>query len=525
EYYFKTYFFPFAFSFYSDSLWIALYNNHLLFKGITLQNTANLSKQLEKSKDTLLLSLWKDYQTNKYLLTKTESLPISKRAQNIDSLTALTNGEEKNLLRESAFYRDIKTKLNVNFDEVRNHLKPGEAALEFIKVESLTLVPRDTVVYTYMLVLPNRTEPYLFYPFGQKQLQAALKKFAYKTSVNIRGTNDQGDLKNIPLPDNEVFRLVWKRLDKYLANTKTIYLSLDGLLNSVAFAAIPIGNDSLLCDKYNLIQVTSTRQVAIEENENKIPSSAALFGGINYNNQATDSAVAITKQQYYVHQQYRGGTSDSFNFLPNTLKEVKAIKKDMDLSNKKTFLFSGQNATEAAFRRMAKGNASPEIIHFATHGFTFPDSMNRKNDAADNAFKTSGNPLLRCGLIMAGGNNGWKGNIKVNEDDGILTGLEISSASLQNTQLAILSACETGTGELRGSEGVYGLQRAFKLAGVNYVMATLWQVPDKETTEFMQYFYKNLLDGKGIRQSFILTQKTMRRKYAPYYWAAFTLVQ
>ncbi|MEO8112622.1 MAG: CHAT domain-containing tetratricopeptide repeat protein [Ginsengibacter sp.] len=525
EYYFRNYFFPFAFSFDSDSLWTALYNNHLLFSGITLQNTANLSRQLEESKDTLLLSLWKDYQTNKYLLTKTESLPISKRAQSIDSLTVLTNSEEKNLLRKSAFYRDIKTKLNVNFDEVRSHLKPSEAALEFIKVKSLALVPKDTVVYTYMLVLPNKKEPYMFYPFGEKQLQAALKKFAYKTSVNIRGINDQSDFKNDPLPGNDVFKLVWQRLDKYLADTKTIYLSLDGLLNNIAFAAIPIGSDSLLCDKYNLIQVTSTRQVAIEENENKIPSSAALFGGINYNNQVSDSTTAATKQQYYVHQQYRGGDLDSFNFLPNTLKEVKAIKKDMDLSNKKTFLFSGQNATEAAFRSMAKGNASPEIIHFATHGFTFPDSMQQKNDDADNAFKISGNPLLRCGLIMAGGNNGWKGKTKVNEDDGILTGLEISSVSLQNTQLAILSACETGTGELRGSDGVYGLQRAFKLAGVNYVMATLWQVPDKETNEFMQCFYKNLLGGKSIRQSFILTQKTMRKKYAPYYWAAFTLVQ
>ncbi len=525
EYFFRTYFFSFAFSFYSPSLLEALYNNHLLFTGITLQNTSNLSKQLEESKDTLLLSLWKDYQTNKYLLTKTESSPISKRFLNIDSLTVLTNSEEKNLLRASAFYRDIKTKLNVNFEEVRNHLKPGEAALEYIKAESVALVPKDTVVYTYMLILPDEKEPFLFYPFGEKQLQAALKHFAYKTVVNTRGTNEHSDLKNNPLPGNDVFKLVWQRLEKYLTNTKTIYFSPDGLLNNIAFAAIPIGNDSLLCDKYNLIQLTSTRQVAIEENEKKIPSSVALFGGINYDSQVKDSTIATTKQPYYVYQQYRGDDLDSFNFLPNTLKEVMAIKKDMELSNKETFLFSGQNATEAAFRNIAKGNASPGIIHFATHGFTFPDSMQQKNAAADNAFKVAGNPLLRCGLIMAGGNIGWKGKNKVNEDDGILTGLEISSASLQNTKLAILSACETGTGELEGSEGVYGLQRAFKLAGVNYVMATLWQVPDKETNEFMQYFYKNLLEGNGIRLSFILTQKTMRKKYAPYYWAAFTLVQ
>jgi len=527
EYYFRTYFFPFRLNYESDRLSEALYDYKLLFTGVTIQNAVNLSTMFQNSKDTLLLRLWDEYKNNKFLLSKAESLPASKRFQNIDSLSILINAQEKNLLRKSAFYRQVKNKLHVSYKDVHRHLKEGEAALEFVKVKSNYLVPQDTVVYTCMLVLPQDTVIRLFYPFGEKQLLSALRKFAYKASVNVKVDNGVTNIGINQAPDNDIFKLVWERIEKYLVkkNTKTIYLSLDGLLNNIAFAAIPIGNDSLLCDKYNLIQVTSTRQVAIEENKNKIPSSAALFGGVNYNNQRTDSTIVNTKQQYFVHQQYRGGDLDSFKFLPNTLKEVKAIKKDMDLLNKKTFLFSGQNATEAAFRSMAKGNASPEIIHFATHGFTFPDSVRQKNDDADNAFKISGNPLLRCGLIMAGGNNGWKGKNKANEDDGILTGLEISSASLQNTQLVILSACETGTGELRGSEGVYGLQRAFKLAGVNYVMATLWQVPDKETNEFMQYFYKNLLDGKGIRQSFILTQKTMRKKYAPYYWAAFTLVQ
>jgi CHAT domain-containing protein len=88
-----------------------------------------------------------------------------------------------------------------------------------------------------------------------------------------------------------------------------------------------------------------------------------------------------------------------------------------------------------------------------------------------------------------------------------------------------LSACETGQGRIEGSEGVFGLQSTFKLAGVNYIMASLWQVPDKETAEFMETFYSHWLGGKTIRQAFFTTQQIMRKKYAPYYWAGFTLVQ
>jgi CHAT domain-containing protein len=208
--------------------------------------------------------------------------------------------------------------------------------------------------------------------------------------------------------------------------------------------------------------------------------------------------------------------------LPNTLKEIRNIEKAMQTKQKFVYTYVADKATETAFKNLSN-KTSPSVIHFATHGFTIIDTA--KNNITSNTFKVSDNPLLRSGLVLAGGNKGWQGKANSNEDDGILTALEISAAQLQNTQLAVLSACETGTGELRGSEGIFGLQRAFKLAGVNYIMASLWQVPDKETAEFMNTFYTTWLTGKTIRQAFLATQQTMRKKYAPYYWAGFTLVQ
>ena len=141
--------------------------------------------------------------------------------------------------------------------------------------------------------------------------------------------------------------------------------------------------------------------------------------------------------------------------------------------------------------------------------------------------KSSEQPLIRSGLILAGGNFAWKHGrtLQTGEEDGILTAYEISQMDLSTTELAVLSACETGLGELRGYEGVYGLQRAFKLAGARYLLMSLWQVPDFQTQELMTTFYNYWLKGKTIEQAFARAQADMRKKYSPYYWAAFVLVE
>ncbi|HRF17628.1 MAG TPA: CHAT domain-containing protein, partial [Chitinophagaceae bacterium] len=135
-------------------------------------------------------------------------------------------------------------------------------------------------------------------------------------------------------------------------------------------------------------------------------------------------------------------------------------------------------------------------------------------------------PLLRSGLILSGGNYAWSGKAPIEGvEDGIATAYEISQLNLSNTELVVLSACETALGDVKGSEGVFGLQRAFKMAGVKKMIVSLWQVPDKETAELMTSFYNYWLKGKTIEQAFAQAQSDMRKKYSPYYWAAFVLVE
>ena len=122
---------------------------------------------------------------------------------------------------------------------------------------------------------------------------------------------------------------------------------------------------------------------------------------------------------------------------------------------------------------------------------------------------------MRSGLILAGAYCFWKNVSKPSHEveDGILTALEISNLDLSNTNMVVLSACETGLGDIDGSEGVYGLQRAFKMAGVDMIVMSLWKVPDNETAEFMNAFYENWLGGDNVKLAFNNAQRSMHKKY------------
>ncbi|HPG73774.1 MAG TPA: CHAT domain-containing protein, partial [Bacteroidales bacterium] len=257
------------------------------------------------------------------------------------------------------------------------------------------------------------------------------------------------------------------------------------------------------------------------------------FGGVSY---AADERLAEHLSQHYgvdadsLLQAFNSGvpqnTAAAWKFLPGTLSEVFHIADQLAANNREPILFTGAAASEEQFKKLT-GSMAPQILHVATHGFAIPiESKKTAYQIFENSFVENNNPLFRTGLLLAGASRIWdKAPAIPGIEDGILTAYEVSNLDLRNTRLVVLSACETGLGDVKGSEGVYGLQRAFKMAGVPYVIASLWPVPDKETAVFMQLFYKNLLKTKDVRTAFAKTQKSMRKKYEPYYWAAFVLVE
>ena len=278
-----------------------------------------------------------------------------------------------------------------------------------------------------------------------------------------------------------------------------------------------------------MIQLNSTRDL-IEETHSVHLESIVLFGGIQYAyNYAADSPTQ--HQTETLAQQDTRGIDTTFNtyrsgfdYLPATMQEVSSIYDQLPKNINRKIL-SGGDATEASFKALS--GKSPKVIHIATHGFFFPDVDQEEIDwtSVGSTFKYDDNPLFRSGLTFAGSNYAWKNGFNPHEEeDGILTAYEISQLDLSNTDLVVLSACETGLGDIQGSEGVFGLQRAFKMAGVEYLIMSLWQVPDKQTMMLMDRFYDKWIDGLPIRTAFREAQQELAQAYPAFYWAAFVMV-
>jgi CHAT domain-containing protein len=311
-------------------------------------------------------------------------------------------------------------------------------------------------------------------------------------------------------------------------------------LNRISFAAIPV--DSLcLIDKYDLLLLSSTREIIHQKKTQEelfAFNQAVIYGGIEYDIQDTIRAIALAEK--YRNPEREPFTSRSlpndstrsasWNYLQGTEIEANEIETLLQQSNVSVTKYMGMEANEESFKNLS--NHSPELLHIATHGFFLENEKEIQHNSFMQRFSENNNsrlvlnPLLRSGLLFAGANRAWTNKESIaNIEDGILTAEEIANLNLTRTKLLVLSACETGLGDVNNSEGVFGLQRSFKLAGVETLVMSLWEVDDKVTCQFMLTFYSNLLNGKTKLESFKVAQNQTREQYKnPYYWAAFVMM-
>ena len=512
------------------------YDNQLAFKGIVLQSSKALRQAVNNSGDKNLEDLYGSFIETSRLMQVQEQLPAAQRWLKYDSLENLSVSMEKELnkkLQTLPGTHDISGLGNsFSWKDVQNSLGAKEAALEFVSFDSPSFT--DSIVYILYCALILRegmAQPEMIPLFKEEELKSILKM--NRSSDNAE-TADR--LYRIPASgqENNLYTMIWKPIERFMDGVETIYYSPAGMLNIVSFDAIPCSGNMYLSDKYKMIAVTSTRQVIQKYNEifsSAVDPRTVFYGGINY-----DSDTSTMKSQnlrfagrgnarvnrYMTADSLRGG---SFIYLDGTLREVQKIGTLLEKYKINKVTLTGDEATEESFKSLDNLN-SPSCIHIATHGFFFPSPSARSRQS--NTYRSSDNPLFRSGLIFAGGNHAWKSQpLPRNVEDGILLASEVSEMYLPNTKLVVLSACETGLGEIKGTEGVFGLQRAFKMTGVNYLIISLWQVPDYQTSELMDKFYESWISGKTIHDSFREAQGYMKTKYPdnPSAWAAFTLIE
>ena len=523
-----------------------VFNNALNNKSLLLKSSLSMRIAVSNSVDSGLIATYKEWQSIRSQLASLYSTELSKQTHDLNKLEAKLNELEKVLVVGSENFSDFKKMQIISWQDIQKELKPNEVAIEFVHFDYYSKYWEDAIKYCALLVKPDSEYPEMITLFTESDYENCINSTNNSSNASLiaqlygekRGAYSLSSNNTYTSYADSLYSFIWSKIDRYLDGVETVYYSPSGLLHNISFAAIPYNDSLLLSDKYELVYMASTRNIVNKKLQKDISEfNVAIYGGLNYD---TDTIAMLAAANNYnidnllasrsitTSDSTRGGT---WNYLQGTLDEAENIESMFDNNNINTNLFTANNGVEESFKSLS-GRNSPEIIHLATHGFFFPDPEKEKPDDRmmslqdKKVFKESDNPLIRSGLIMSGANLAWNGEaIPEGIDDGILTAYEVSGLDLYNTELVVLSACETGLGDIKGSEGVYGLQRSFKMAGVDYLVMSLWQVPDKETSKFMQLFYQNMLAKQSVGEAFRNAQKVMKKKYDPYYWAAFVLIE
>jgi len=517
------------------------YDNTLFYKGFLLNATQQVNRLAQT--DSTSMEMFLRLKAYHRRLAAEYAIPLTERKV-VAELEEKANSLEKELTRRVAGFGTALRQ--VTWQEVQAQLRAGEAAIEFVHYRYYDPDLTDSIMYAALLLQPGDEQPQFISLFEEKSLDSLFGSHIERRAdyvSDLYSFKERG-LVAAGKPKKTLYELIWQPLASQLGDIQKIYFSPSGLLHRLNLGAIPVSDEQTLSDQFNFVQVNSTRQLVIRDQSISSSNDAILFGGVQYdmdsisfvsiNEKLLSNDALVTRGELsflYANPALRGGTF--WRYLNHTEKEVSAIAKMLSTAEIQTETRIGFSATEEAFRQCGQGK-SPRIIHLATHGFFFPDPVDKlktKQLAIGNddlVFKISDHPMIRSGLILAGGNHVWRGKPALTGmQDGILTAYEISQMNLSNTELVVLSACETGLGDIKGNEGVYGLQRAFKIAGVQYLIMSLWKVDDRATKDFMITFYQHWLEDRmAIPKAFRQTQKEMKERfYSPFLWAGFVLVE
>ena len=495
-------------------------NNQFLLKGLLLNNSKGVLTQLQSLDDPFINDNIHSYRSLKDSLERTLSQPFEDRNFDVDSLKNVINQRESELVKMHSNRFNKNLDLEKDWTLSKEYLQSNDIAVEFAHFEIIKNgKSTGSTIYTAYIFKQDWQHPKIISLFEEKQLKILL----------------DGHSPNELYTSNDLYNLIWKPLEGDLDNVSNIYFSPSGLLNQIPFAALQ-DNAKTVASQYNLVQLSSTAVLKNQLTDPKLVSTL-FIGGIDYDYTEaveldTDSNdLAYLNTESLTNSRATRSRGESWTYLPGSLSEIEGLQQILISKQKPYSILTGKQATEANFKKLS-GN-SPNIIHIATHGF-FYENLDRKPMYSnmglntEDRYRLAEDPLLRSGIILAGANYAWKNGSNPNEDeDGILSAMEISNLDLSNTDMVVLSACETGLGDIDGSEGVYGLQRAFKMAGVDIIVMSLWQVPDWKTAEFMNLFYSDWMSTKNVREAFNKAQRNMQKKYKdePEKWAAFVLFE
>ncbi|HVO60821.1 MAG TPA: CHAT domain-containing tetratricopeptide repeat protein [Terriglobales bacterium] len=545
-----------------------MYDTVLWQKGFIAQSVAAMRTKIMAQGDAEALRLLDELAAMKSELAKLATAPAKDEAQKqverrvqIEQLEKEANELEGRLVRRSRALAEEKRLARVTWRQVRDALKPDEAAVEVVRFDFYDGKKwTRTCKYVALIVTAKSTQPQFVVLGDAKELEGdPLRDYRLRVGINenraIPGVNVMGaqSEKYPAIPTTSFYESFWQPLESVIGGVRRVYVSTDGVLNQVALGVAPDNAGHLLMEKYDLRIVSNTKDLLRQRHRRPSRENTAvvmgnpLFDLDEAQQRVAVRALRLTRQTEKTKQMKAGKTvtvklagaqrlrdlrTKTLDPLPETQKEAKKVSKLLRDQHWNVGLYTRKQALE----ERVKGVQGPRVLHLATHGFFESDQEWRQRDLEreGGAGYSSGleDPMLRSGLYLTGANRTLEGMTPpADMDDGVLTAYEATLIDLQGTELVVLSACETGLGELRNGEGVFGLRRAFQEAGAEAVLMSMWSVPDRETQELMTSFYRNWLSRKDKHEALREAQRTMRAtvkaRYGrdlPYSWGAFVLV-
>jgi CHAT domain-containing protein len=421
--------------------------------------------------------------------------------------------QEVKLAKLSNAYQLYLNKSNVRMDDLKLMLPPKTAVIELKQYQHVNFKTGEweDIRLAAALILPN-TERIILEDLGPRKEILAIFEELRKAKTHQEKTPA---LK-------QLYSKLFGVFDPHIAQAETIYISPDGLTHQIAFSRLILPDGRFWIQRQTLCRIQTSRDLMDQNKTIGNQGTLVAMGGIDFDHfpdikiTASDQKTADAATHKSIQRMAK--RNEAFKPLPFSKKEIQQIAPYYQARWKKTpQLFNKTNASEYQIKHL---DAPPHVLHLSTHGFYLSASEDRAE-----------RPMMLSGLALAGSNLGLKGQKDKGNEDGILFAIEVAGLNLSGTELVVLSACDTGKGAIDYSEGVYGLLRAFRLAGAHDVMMTLWPLYDQSSSEFLSHFYKTWLGSadmtpsKALRQtqlSFIKQNKDSRL-WAPYVMVGGTL--
>lgn len=459
------------------------FNYILLYKQAFLESETKMREQILNFGNDAVQAKFSELQSLKNTVKTYQKAGLDTNILQ-EQITSL----EKQLIEDSKAYGDFTTALNIKWTDILNTLDDGTAVVEFLSYDDLTT--------------------------GKRSIGAVILSKTTRHPVMIPLDIEESFIKDDIYISDRYGEIVWKPIVEKLGKIEKIYFSPAGIFYDTAIENLRF-KDGLISDYYDLLRISSSRQLC--RNYVSHAAKSLVFGGVDYETdiQQEQDTKGLRAAVSYVP------------YLPGTKVEAERIHIIISQNSINSTLYVGKNAAENIIKQTTP--LETKIMHIATHGF-YKQSPAKYDNLVINLYtqEREDDILNNSGILMAGAQLALDGEIFAEGvDDGILTAQEISTLDLRGLDLVTLSACETAKGDISG-DGVFGLQRGFKKAGVNSMIMSLWKVDDDATCKLMTEFYSNWIGKKMTKHGALEEAKRNVRETKgwedPKFWAAFILL-